>query len=198
MTCLRSRDQPGDLVLQGAFRRIREAAGVQLDHLGPAPGCCFDLVKIRIDEKGNTDAVGLKGRHAGLHILKPTRHVETTLGGHLLTCLRNQAGKVRPDFQGQLRHLRRNPHFEIQGQAAVLADLQGIPVLHVTPVGAHMDRDRVRSAKAGIMRCIERRWLGIRRIRQQRVARLPQCRNVVDIDAQKHAPAITPHARGRT
>jgi len=67
--------------------------------------------------------------------------VETALGGQLLAALGDQGDQVRLHLVGDLHHLLRRRHLQIQQRLAGLAQQLEVAVLDVPAVLAEMDGD---------------------------------------------------------
>src|SRR5262249_24392362 len=104
-------------------------------------------------------------------------HIQAAFGGQLFAPLGNQGGDVGPYLVSDLHHLRRGGHFEIEHRLTDAAQKLEISVLDVAPVLAKVNGDLPGSAQLGEDCCRHR-------IRIADAPRLPQGRDVIDVDPQ--------------
>jgi hypothetical protein len=78
-------------------------------------------------------------------------------------------------------------HFKIQPSPEPTSESENISVLNVAPISAQMHGDAVRTRSLAGLSCGQDVGLAVVRFHQSRIPRLPQCGDVVDIDAKlKH------------
>ncbi len=135
---------------------------------------CFE---IRIHEKTYPDAGLMQAPDCAPDPRPAAENVETAFGGDLLTPLGNERDLRRTEAQSDGDHFLHARGFEIEKSAGPRCERLYVGVLHVTAVFAEMRGDAV-----GASRLTDRRRLD--RTRLIPTARLPQCRDMVDVDAE--------------
>ena len=108
--------------------------------------------------------------------------IEPALGGDFLAPLGHEAAIRRTHRARDLEHLVRHRHLEVHAGLEQIAQRAHVLHLDVPPVLAQMQRDAVRAGEL-------RGERGMHRIRIARAPRLPQRRDVIDVDAQRNEPA---------
>ncbi len=156
---------------------VRVTSGVQLHRMSAEVVRCANCLEIRIDEKTYPDA-GLT--QAPDRIPDPRRaaeNVETAFGRDLLTPLGNERDLRRTEAQSDGDHFLHARRFEIEKSVGSGCERLYVRVLHVAAVFAEMRGDTV-----GAGRLTDRCRLD--RTGVIATARLPQCRDMVDVDAE--------------
>ena len=115
-------------------------------------------------------------RHAAAIRLLLPGDVEAAFRRQLLAAFRHQAAVGRPMLDGKLDHRVRHGHLEIDARLHGAQQQLDVARLDVAPVLAQVHRDAVGARLLGNQR--RRDGIGI-----ARVARLTQCRDVIDVDA---------------
>ena len=116
--------------------------------------------------------------------------VEPALGGALLAPLRDDAGGVRLWRSAIVEHLLGRRHFEVQRQVDLGHQPVDVAVGDVAPVLAQVRGDAVGAGLGGDVR-------GAHRIGMVAAARVPDGRDVVDVDAQRERGRAAAHAAAR-
>lgn len=167
---------------KGSQRRAAGAAvtvtsGVQLHRVSAEVVRCANYLEIRIDEKTYPDAGLTQAPDRAPDPRPAAENVETAFGGDLLTPLGNERDLRRTEAQSDGDHFLHARRFEIEKSAGPRCERLYVSVLHVTAVFAEMRGDTV-----GASRLTDSRRLD--RTRLIPTARLPQCRDMVDVDAE--------------
>ena len=165
------------------------APGVELDDRRVEAQGGVDLPLARLDEQRYADARVDQSVDVGLERIELAGGVEPALGGALLTLFGDDAGGVRPMRQRDRQHLLGRRHFQVQRQVDFGHQPVDILVGDVAPVLAQMRGDPV-GARGG------RGMGGADRIGMRAAARVPDGRDMVDVDAEAeprgHAAARLP------
>ena len=156
---------------------VRIGACVELHRISAGAMRCADCLEVRIDEETDPDARIAQLPHRVTHARRVTNDVEPALGSDLLAPFRNQCHLSRAETKGYIHHLADTRRFKIEESADPRCESLYVRVLHVAAVFAKMRGDTV-----GASRLTDRRrsnWIGL-----IATARLPQCRDMVDVDAE--------------
>jgi len=168
------------LPLTGTAANIAISSGVDFNRVCAGFARSLDLGSIGIDEQAHMNTAVLQAGN-GVHDLYPVRdHVETALGGELLSLFRHKARVVRTQLFGKSHHRRRNGHFQIELGCDSLAQPFDVVILNMPAIFAQMNGNAVRAGLFG-----ERR--GFKRIGSYGTARLAHGCHMIDIDAEPHS-----------
>lgn len=143
------------------------------------------LPLLRIDEDAHGDSAIGKTADQGRESRLRSGDIESALGGHLLPPLRNEHRRVGADLAGDPDHLLGRRHLQIEPPSDRLTKAAHIEVLDVTTVLAQVNRDSIGAAQLGLDR--RRHGIGL-----PCPARLPDGRDMIDIDAQCGHPGRVP------
>src|SRR5207244_735908 len=143
-----------------------------------------DLFQRWIDKQTHPNTGALKSFNCRLQLLALRDDVETALRCNFFALFWDEADFVRNNSQSNIDNLGRVAHFQIQLGHDVLTESIDIAVLYVTAVAAQMSYDALGAGALAHPR--RRHWIGLRvfRIRHSRITRLPQRRDVIDINSQ--------------
>ena len=157
-------------------------AGVQLDDWRAQADRRLDLARLGRDEQRHAAAGFIELVDHRREMIVEAGRVEPALGGALLAPLGDDAGRVRLMRQSDRKHLLGRRHLEIQRQVDLVHEPVDVAVRDVPPVFAEVGGDAV---GAGL--CSHDRRSN--RIGMVAAARVPDGRDVVDIDAEAEAIA---------
>src|SRR5206468_1492015 len=152
----------------------------ELDYRGPGADCGSDLLLGWFDEQADADARRSELVDIISEMIVLARGVETAFGRALLALLGDDAGGVRAVLERDREHFLRRRHFEVQRQVDFGHQAIDVGIGDVSPVFAKVGGDPVGPSIGGDMRGSD----GIRMIAP---ARVPDGRDVVDIDAEAEA-----------
>ena len=168
-------------------RCMRVAAGVEFDDGRAEPHRSFDLSLVRLDEQADADVRGAELVDIVSEVVVLARRVEAALRRTFLAPLGDDAGGVGPVGEGDRQHLLGRRHLEVQRQVDLGHQPVDVLVGDVAPVLAQVGGDAVGAGVGGDVR----RAHGIRMCP---AARVPDGRDMVDIDAEAEASG---HAAAR-
>ena len=181
----RQRGAVGDaLKLGGALLALDMgvAAGVELDHRSAEPERRVDLLLARLDEQADADVRGAELVDIISEVIVLAGGVEPALGGPLLALFGDDAGGVRAVGEGDRQHLLGRRHLEVQRQVDLGHQPVDVVVGDVPPVLAQMGGDAVGAGGGGHDRRPHR-------VGMVAAARVPDGRDMVDIDAEAQLAA---------
>ncbi len=98
---------------------IAIAPGVEFDDRRPEGAGDVELARVGLDEQRDADAAAAERRDHRRKALATGDHVEAALRRALLALLRNDAGGVRANLEGDRHHLVGRGHLEIERQRDV-------------------------------------------------------------------------------
>ena len=153
------------------------AAGVELDDRRAEQHRRLDLARVRLDEQRDADAGVGEARDERLQVIVLAEGVEPALGGHLLAPLGDDAGGVRAMLQRERDHLLGRRHLHVERQRDRADQMGDVLVDDVPPVLAQMRGDAVGAR-------LLRDQGGADRVRIGAAARVPDRRDMVDVDAE--------------
>ena len=158
--------------------------GVDLDRVGVYPVGLLHLLEVRVHEDAHADATLLEHLHGRLELHAVEDDVEATLGRDLLPPLGHEGHLVRLGGEGDLQHLLRRGHLEVQPRLHHLAQDLHVAILDVPAVTAKVHGDAVRPRELGEDGRLHRVGIG-------HPPRLSQRGHVVDVDAEpgRHQPS---------
>lgn len=165
----------GERVSAGAVVRI--GTSVELHRLGARAMRRADCLEVRIYEETDSDASIAQSLHCAAHALRVANDVKPALGGDLLAPFRNQRHLCRTETKCDVYHLADTRRFEIEKSRDFRCESLYVGVLHVAAVFAKMRGDTV-----GASRLTDRRRSN--RVGLIATARLPQSRDMVDVDVE--------------
>ena len=173
---------------------IGEGAGVELDAFGFEVGGGVDLVRIGIDKETDDYTIGLELADGGRKGGAVRDAIESALGGDLVPVFGDEAGVVGLDLERDGEDFGRVAYLEIQLGGEALFELEDIAVLHVATVFAEVGGDAVGARPLGNEGGFDRIGFDEDAVRVTRIARLPQSRGVVDVDAEAewHSQTLPP------
>ena len=120
----------------------------------------------------------------GLEFFALRNHIETSLGRDFFAFFRDETSFIGHDAQGNIDNLGRVAHFEIQLRDNVFTQSLNVAVLNVAAIRPQMRNDPFCTSALTHGRRCDRIGLGVLRFRHRGVTRLPQCRDVIDINSQ--------------
>ena len=156
---------------------VRIGASVELHRVSAGAVRRADCLEVRIDEETHSQARIAQLPHRVTHASRVTNDVEPALGSDLLAPFRNQRHLPWAETKGYIHHLAHTRRFEIEETGDLRCERLYVRVLHVAAVFAKMRGDSV-----GASRLTDRSRSN--RIGLNATARLPQCRDMVDVDAE--------------
>ncbi len=142
----------------------------------------------RRDEQADANACIAQPPNSRLQRVGCMGQVEATLSRDLLATLGDERDLVRAERRGDVEHLRRACHFEIQERAYRASQARDVVILDVAPIFAKVCGDAIRTC---VLACEGSRH-GVGFIRS---ARLPNGRHVIDVDVQTLV-GCSHHGRG--
>ena len=101
----------------------------------------FDLMLLSINEGTDRNAGFGESRHDCSQAVLLACHIEAALGRDLVAALRDQHGRVRLDVQGDLHHLVRCGHLEVERHSHSLSESMDVVVLNVSAILAEVACD---------------------------------------------------------
>ena len=164
-------------------------AGVQFDER--AAGRCggLDLCGVGVDEQAHHDAGLAKRVGGGGDGVDLPGDVEPAFGGDLGAVLRHKHDGLRLEAQGDVDHLRRVGHLEVEPRLHRVADGPDVAVENMPAILAKMGGDAVRAGGLGVADGVNGAWLAVG---EAAITRLPQRGHVVDVDSEsQHRFAVT-------
>jgi len=179
------------LQLGGAFVAFDMgiAAGVELDDRSAEADRRGDLLLGRFDEQADADVRRAELVDVISEVIVLASRVQAAIGRPFLAALGDDAGRVGTMRQRDRQHLLGRCHFQIQRQVDLGHQAVDVIIRDVPAVFAKMRGDSV-GARVG------RDVSGANRVRMIAPARVPDRRDVVDIDAEaqpfRHAAARLP------
>jgi len=156
---------------------ISVAAGVELDDRGAEPDRRLDLGGVGLDEQADADVGTAQFVDVISEVIVLAGGVEPALGGPLLALFGDDAGGMGAVGKRDFEHLLGRRHFEVERDFEAFHQGIDIGVGDVAPILAQVGGDAV-GARFG------RGEGGADRIGMRAAARVPDRRDMVDIDAQ--------------
>jgi hypothetical protein len=156
---------------------MRVAAGVEFDDRRAQPDRGRDLGRVGLDEQADADAGLAQFIDIISQVVVLAGGVEPAFGGPLLALLGNQARGVGTVAQRDFEHLLGRRHFEVERDFEPRHERVDIGVGDVAPILAQMGGDAVGAGR-------RRGQRGADRIGMQASPRVPDRRDMVDIDAE--------------
>ena len=165
----------------------RVATGVQLDRGHAQLGRTVDRREVGVDEQAHADAGVHQAPHGGPDPTVGAMQGEAAFGGDLLASLRDERRLKRLHPARDAHDLVVRTQLDVEHGAQRRGERAHVAILNVPPVFAQMDRDAV---GAGALRRVRR----AHRIGLVGLARLAQCRHVINVDVQPHAALPSVHS----
>src|SRR4249919_788893 len=158
------------------------SASVKLDNRCAQPNRGRNLLLAGLDEQGHADVRRAKlVDKIGELVVLPSS-IQSALGGSLLALLRDDAGRMGFVGKSNRQHLLGCRHLEVQWQVDLGHQPVDILVSDVPAVLAKMSRDAIGAGARSLMRGPDR--VGVRP-----AARVPDRRDMIDVDAETQALA---------
>ena len=150
---------------------------MNLDHRGADRRRGFDLLRLGGDEQRNADAGAAQLPDRRAQRIALAGDIEPAFGRALGPPLGNEAGGVRANLAGDLHHLRRRRHFEIERLVDAGLQPHDVVVDDVAAILAQMRGDAVGAGRDRDLRRLDR-------IGMPPAARVTHGRDVIDVDAE--------------
>ncbi len=163
--------------LRAAAVAVRVASGMELHRVSADFTRCPNCREIRIHEQTHPD---ISLTEAPDRVADPgpvAEHIQAAFGGDFLTPLGHKRDFGRMEAQGDCDHFVHARRFEIEETASPGCECLYVGVLHVTAVFAKVRGDPVGASRLTDPRSLDRTGLNP-------TACLPQCRDMVDVDAE--------------
>src|SRR6476620_6753667 len=157
-------------------------AGVKFDDRRAKPDRCSDLRLGRLDEQADAYARLAQLVDEWSEMVVLARGIEAAFRRALLSPLGHDAGRVRAVSKRDRQHLVGRGHLEVQRQRDLGHQSVDVAVGDVTPVLAQVCSDAVGTRVGGNM-------CGADRVRMVAAARVPDGRDVIDVDAEAETSA---------
>src|SRR2546423_6774570 len=158
-------------------------ARMQLDGRRAEVARGADGALVGVDEEARTYSGGIEARNTGCGTSHVVRQIKAALGGDLLAFLGHERRLMRFELHGEAQHLLGARHLEVQHRAHFACETPDVVVLDVAAIFAKMRGDSIRS---GVLADARGRY----RIRFVAAARLPERRDVIDVDVKALAAHV--------
>lgn len=155
--------------------RICIMAGVNFDGWRASVRRGLDLSGVGINEERYPDSSRRQFSTGALNGVKVAHDIEAALGRQFFASFGDQANVMRFDPYCEVRHLIGYRTFKIHTGFYQTSQDFNVTVLYVAAVLAQMKCNRIRPGPFRDQRCLYRVWIS-------RAPRLPQCRDMIDID----------------
>jgi hypothetical protein len=157
--------------------KVGVSARVELDELDLQGGGRFNLMRFGLDKQADANFTHPQAVDDRLQPPTQSGRIKAALRGYFLAAFRDDTDFVWMQFERNLKHLVGGRHFLVDMDADCLADTKKILVPDMAAVLAQVDGNRVRAGALSGERGLDR--IGIRD-----ETRLPQRRNMVNIDTE--------------
>ncbi len=162
--------------------------GMELDDRCPKADRGLDLAWVGLDEQADSDPRLAEPGDEGMEVIVLPRRVEAALGRPFFPFLGHDAGGVRAVAKRDLQHLLGRRHFEVERNGELRPKRLDILVPNVASVLAEMGGDAVGAGFGGEQGRFHR-------IGMIAAARVPDGRDMVDIDAEAEVTGHAPSTR---
>jgi hypothetical protein len=156
---------------------IAPGARMQLDSGCAYRARSFDGSRFRLDEERDDDTGTAQFGGDAFQMVMAADDIETAFGRALLAPFRHEAGGVWTRRNRDFDHFIRRRHFKIQRLGNMCLQPRDILVANVPSILPQMRGDPVSAS-------FDRQKRGAQRIGYIAAAGIPQCRNMIDIDAE--------------
>ena len=177
--------EAAELFGAGFAFEMRVAAGVELDDRRAEADRSLDLGRVGLDEQADADVRGAELVDIISKLIVLPGRVEAAFGGPLLALFGDDAGGVGAVGQRDFEHFLGRRHFEVQRDFEPGHERVDIGVGDVPPVLAQMGGDPVGAGRGGGEGGADR--IGVRP-----AARVPDRRDMIDIDAKAEGAVKAP------
>jgi hypothetical protein len=168
---------PPELTIPFRALGLAISTGMKFDD-GSTKGLrCFKLAHIGFNKQGYANFSCIQFCNERCEMIMRTRGIQSALGRPLLAFFRHDAGSMRRMTQRYRKHLIGRRHLQVQRQVYPGAQAGDIVIGHMAPVFAQMRRYTVGTGRRRSLRCTDR-------IRMLSAARIPDRRDMIDIDAK--------------
>ena len=180
------------LELANVAWRFAIGTGMKFDHRGAESQRGIELGGVRFDEQGGANSGLAKSIDVGCQMLAAGDRVEAALGSALFAFFGNDTSGVRLVAQGDLQHLRRRRHFQVEGDGNFAAEAADVIVGNVAAILAQVRRNPVGAR-------LYRQRRGMHRIRMAAAAGIADRRHMIDVHAQSQMAihCLVSKVRGR-
>ena len=175
------------LAVQLAAASVSVGVDLEAAHRAGEVGEARELLGSRVHEHRDGDAGGGQPLGRGAHRLELAHEVQASLGGELLGTLGHQRHLVRRHPLGDLQHLRRRRHLQVELAADGAAQTLDVLDLHVAAVAPQVGGDAARPGRLGEPRRLHGVGVG-------GAPRLAHGGDVVDVDGETGRHSYAPTA----
>ena len=134
-------------VAAGGVKSMRVGAGVDFADTNANARRRLDLREFGVDERAHHDAGIAETLYNAPEPRFLRRHVETAFGSDFVSALRNQHCHLRAQGAGDVHHLGRCRHLEVELHLGQVAQFAHVLIVDVPTILAQMDGNAIRTAQ---------------------------------------------------